>query len=167
MSADPTPAIRCERLTKQFDGTMVLEGFDLAVPAGSILGLLGPSGSGKTTALRIIAGFEKPDSGTVEIAGRVMVGPSAWVPPERRRMHPETSKSIEKTGERVLVIRFGAIGDCLRTLPAVRRLRLAKPHAEIAWAVENEVLEGNQLHALQACPRLLSFQDQNLVTSDT
>jgi len=86
MSADPTPAIRCDGLTKQFGGAAVLDGFDLVVPAGSILGLLGPSGSGKTTALRVIAGFEKPDSGSVEITGRTMVSQTAWVPPERRRV---------------------------------------------------------------------------------
>jgi len=86
MSAKPTPAIRCEGVTKQFEGTVVLDGFDLAVPAGTILGLLGPSGSGKTTALRVIAGFERPDAGSVEIAGRVMVSDSVWVPPERRRV---------------------------------------------------------------------------------
>jgi iron(III) transport system ATP-binding protein len=86
MSADPTPAIRCTGLRKQFDGTVVLDGLDLDVAAGTILGLLGPSGSGKTTALRVIAGFERPDAGSVEIAGRVMVGRGTWVPPERRRV---------------------------------------------------------------------------------
>jgi iron(III) transport system ATP-binding protein len=86
MSADRTPAILCTALTKEFGGVSVLDGFDLSVPAGAILGLLGPSGSGKTTALRMIAGFERPDSGSVEIAGRVMVGGSTWVAPERRKV---------------------------------------------------------------------------------
>jgi iron(III) transport system ATP-binding protein len=48
--------------------------------------LLGPSGCGKTTALRLIAGLERPDAGTVEVAGRTVAGPQTWVPPERRRV---------------------------------------------------------------------------------
>jgi len=86
MTVEPTPAICCHGLVKRFDGDPVLDRFSLSVSAGTILGLLGPSGSGKTTALRIIAGFERPDSGTVQIAGSTMVGPGRWVPPERRRV---------------------------------------------------------------------------------
>jgi iron(III) transport system ATP-binding protein len=47
--------------------------------------VLGPSGCGKTTLLRLVAGFEQPDAGGVEIGGRVVVGPRAWTPPESRR----------------------------------------------------------------------------------
>jgi iron(III) transport system ATP-binding protein len=58
----------------------------LEVERGEIVALLGPSGCGKTTLLRVIAGFERPDAGAVEVGGRVVAGASAWVPPERRRV---------------------------------------------------------------------------------
>jgi iron(III) transport system ATP-binding protein len=51
---------------------------------GEILALLGPSGCGKTTTLRLIAGFEQPDAGVVEIGGRIMANGSMSVPPEQR-----------------------------------------------------------------------------------
>jgi iron(III) transport system ATP-binding protein len=51
-----------------------------------MLALLGPSGCGKTTTLRLIAGFEAPDEGAVEIAGRRVASPGYSVPPERRRV---------------------------------------------------------------------------------
>ncbi len=85
MNADG-PAIRCTGVTKRYGPLTALADFDLEVPAGSILGLLGPSGSGKTTALRIVAGFEQPDSGTVEIAGRRVVDDDHMVPPEDRKV---------------------------------------------------------------------------------
>ena len=58
--------------------------FDL--PRGEILALLGPSGGGKTTTLRLIAGFETPDSGTVEVEGVLMAGRGRLVPPDQRRV---------------------------------------------------------------------------------
>ncbi len=56
----------------------------LEVREGEILTLLGPSGCGKTTTLRLIAGFEVPDEGTVEVGSRVVAGGDRWVPPEQR-----------------------------------------------------------------------------------
>jgi iron(III) transport system ATP-binding protein len=54
------------------------------VEKGEILALLGPSGSGKTTTLRLIAGFEIPDEGVVEVGGEIMANQKTFVPPERR-----------------------------------------------------------------------------------
>lgn len=90
MTPEPTPpaltAIRCRAVGKRFGETAVLDGFDLSVPSGTILGLLGPSGSGKTTVLRVIAGFERPDAGSVEIAGRIVTDAHTMIPPEKRRV---------------------------------------------------------------------------------
>ena len=69
-------------VTKAFGTTHVLRGIDLTVERGQIAALLGPSGCGKTTLLRIIAGFEAPDAGTITLAGREVVAE----PPERRRV---------------------------------------------------------------------------------
>ena len=63
-----------------------LAGVDLDVPAGSFVAVLGPSGCGKTTLLRIIAGFTNPDHGTIVLGGKTIVGPSASVSPQRRRI---------------------------------------------------------------------------------
>ena len=59
-------------VTKQFDGTPVLNGLNLEVADGELLVLLGPSGCGKTTALRMVAGLETPTAGTVSIGGNVV-----------------------------------------------------------------------------------------------
>jgi iron(III) transport system ATP-binding protein len=56
----------------------------LEVAEGEILTLLGPSGCGKTTTLRLLAGFEVPDEGTIRIRGRTVAGDRCWVPPEKR-----------------------------------------------------------------------------------
>ncbi|MHA6513633.1 ABC transporter ATP-binding protein [Tessaracoccus sp. Z1128] len=62
----------------------ILHGVSLTVPEGSTTAILGDSGSGKTTLLRAIAGFIRPTGGEVEVGGRVVTGPKAWVAPERR-----------------------------------------------------------------------------------
>ena len=62
-------AIRLTNLRKTFGDVVAVDSVDLEVADGEFLTLLGPSGSGKTTVLRMIAGFEQPTSGTIELAG--------------------------------------------------------------------------------------------------
>jgi putative spermidine/putrescine transport system ATP-binding protein len=66
---DSSVAIRLRGLTRAFGDVVAVNGVDLDVIDGEFLTLLGPSGSGKTTVLRMIAGFERPDGGTIELAG--------------------------------------------------------------------------------------------------
>ena len=64
-------AIKLDRVTKTFDGKVVaVDEVTLDIAAGEFFSLLGPSGCGKTTSLRMIAGFEHPDSGRVHVGGR-------------------------------------------------------------------------------------------------
>jgi spermidine/putrescine ABC transporter ATP-binding subunit len=66
---DGAPDIRVTGLTKTYGDVVAVDGIDLEVQAGEFFTMLGPSGSGKTTTLRMIAGFEIPDSGSIELAG--------------------------------------------------------------------------------------------------
>src|SRR5580658_4083881 len=79
-------ALEVAGLEKRFDALEVLRGVDLSVPAGSFVALLGPSGSGKTTVLRVLAGFERADAGTVCVEGAVVDDGRRVVAPERRRV---------------------------------------------------------------------------------
>jgi putative spermidine/putrescine transport system ATP-binding protein len=64
-------AIKLDQVTKTFDGrVMAVDSVTLDIAAGEFFSLLGPSGCGKTTSLRMIAGFEHPDSGRVHVGGR-------------------------------------------------------------------------------------------------
>jgi iron(III) transport system ATP-binding protein len=77
-------ALTVHGITKAFGATPVLTGVDLHVPSGSFTALLGPSGCGKTTLLRIIAGFEDPDAGTVALGDRIVTGAGRSVAARRR-----------------------------------------------------------------------------------
>ena len=76
--------VRVAGIYKRFSSQPVLQGIDLDVPAGSFTAILGPSGSGKTTLLRLIAGFDRVDSGTVTVGGQVMDDGHRFVRPQRR-----------------------------------------------------------------------------------
>ncbi len=66
---ETAPDIRLRGLVKRYGDLAAVDGIDLDVARGEFFTLLGPSGSGKTTTLRMIAGFELPDAGSVELAG--------------------------------------------------------------------------------------------------
>jgi spermidine/putrescine transport system ATP-binding protein len=72
--------VRLQGVRKSFGGRPAVDGVDLEVRRGEFFSLLGPSGCGKTTLMRLVAGFEAPDAGRIELAGRDMAG----VPPHRR-----------------------------------------------------------------------------------
>ena len=67
-------------ITKRFGTMVAVDALDLTVQPGEFLSLLGPSGCGKTTTLRMLAGFEQPDAGTITISGRPVQG----IPPYKR-----------------------------------------------------------------------------------
>jgi iron(III) transport system ATP-binding protein len=80
------PALTVEALTLDYGMLRALDEVSFSVARGSILCLLGSSGSGKSSALRLIAGLERPTSGRIVIDGEVMAAPGLFIEPERRRV---------------------------------------------------------------------------------
>jgi ABC-type Fe3+/spermidine/putrescine transport system ATPase subunit len=78
--------LEVRNLVKIFGKLTAVDNVSFKVEQGEVVTLLGPSGCGKTTTLRMIAGFEKPNAGEVEIAGRVVVATNRRInmPPEKR-----------------------------------------------------------------------------------
>lgn len=78
--------LHLEGITKHFSqmASPAVADVTLTLNQGELLALLGPSGCGKTTLLRIVAGFERPESGTVKLGERIVASPDRWVPPEQR-----------------------------------------------------------------------------------
>ena len=75
--------LRLERINKSFDGRKILEDLDLTIHENEFVTLLGPSGCGKTTTLRLIGGFELPDSGRILFDGQDIT----QLPPEKRQVN--------------------------------------------------------------------------------
>jgi ABC-2 type transport system ATP-binding protein len=102
-------------LRKAFGSQTVLDGVDLAVPAGQIFALLGPNGAGKTTLIRILATLLRPDAGTATVAGRDLLADPAGV-----------RRAISLTGQ------YAAVDDMLtgeENLRMMARLRHLPPRA--------------------------------------
>ena len=85
-ASGPAFAVQARGLRRRFGDVVAVDDVDLDVLPGEMLTVLGPSGCGKTTVLRLIAGLDSPDAGTIEIGGRRVSGAGASVPPERRRV---------------------------------------------------------------------------------
>jgi iron(III) transport system ATP-binding protein len=81
-----TLPLSVRRLRHAYGSAEILRGLDFDVRAGSTLAVLGPSGCGKSTLLRLVAGFERPAAGQIDIAGVTAVGRGSWLPPQRRRI---------------------------------------------------------------------------------
>ncbi|MEU2351110.1 ABC transporter ATP-binding protein [Modestobacter sp. NPDC049651] len=81
-TAAPGASVEFRGVHRRFGTTAALDGLDLALRPGELLALLGPSGCGKTTALRLLAGFDEPTSGSILVDGREMTG----VPARKRDM---------------------------------------------------------------------------------
>ncbi len=86
MTSGNGSVLSCTDVTRHFGEVAALDGFTLQLQAGVLMALLGPSGCGKTTALRVMAGFERPGLGEVFVGGRRVAGPGTWVEPEKRRI---------------------------------------------------------------------------------
>ena len=81
-SQDGASALVLRAVTKRFGSNIAVDSLDLTIEAGKLVSLLGPSGCGKTTTLRMVAGFESTDSGTIQIGGTNVTN----LPPHRRRL---------------------------------------------------------------------------------
>jgi iron(III) transport system ATP-binding protein len=79
-------SVQISGVAKRFGSLVAVDDVTLTVQPGSVTAVLGPSGSGKSTLLRVVAGFEVPDAGSVEIGGQPVTGPETWVEPEARRV---------------------------------------------------------------------------------
>ncbi len=113
---DRAPALWLTGLVKSYRGRRVVDGLQLAVPAGSFFGLVGPNGAGKTTTLRMVTGLLRPDAGHVEIEGIPVWGePAAQLEVKRRiGVLPEDPRLFDRLSAPALLRFTGQ----LRRLPA-------------------------------------------------
>jgi iron(III) transport system ATP-binding protein len=78
--------VRLTQVSRFFGPIRAVDGVSLHVHRGELVAVLGPSGCGKTTLLRLIAGFERPDAGSLSVGGVEMAGPGTFVDPDKRRI---------------------------------------------------------------------------------
>jgi len=78
--------IELKNITRYYGSSTAVDNVSFKVEKGEIFAILGPSGCGKTTMLRLIAGFEKPNSGEIRIDKKIVAGTDRYIPPERRHV---------------------------------------------------------------------------------
>jgi iron(III) transport system ATP-binding protein len=160
------PVVEIAALTVRYGATVAVDAVDLAVPEGELTVLVGASGCGKTSLLRAVAGFETPAAGTVTIDGRVVAGPGAWVPPERRRVamvFQEGALFPHKTVEGNVLYGLGGAPRRERRERARRALELVGM-AELADRFPDQLSGGQQqrvalARALAPAPRLVLLDE--------
>ncbi|WP_055673369.1 ABC transporter ATP-binding protein [Roseibium alexandrii] len=82
MTNTPHYDLECAGVTKNFGSFQAVKGVSFDIPSGSFFSILGPSGCGKTTLMRMIAGFDEPNSGDIKIKGKSVLG----TPPNKRNV---------------------------------------------------------------------------------
>ena len=138
-------AVELKQLHRRFGEVVALAGIDLEIATGEFVSLLGPSGCGKTTALRLVAGFDRPTSGRVVIDGKDVTD----VPPNRRDIGMVfQAYSLFPNMTAVRNVEFGLRvrkqGSTDRNRRALELLDLvglaqaADPRALLLWAVDDQ-----------------------------
>ena len=79
-------ALKIDKVTKQFGAVEAVKNISLQADEGEFITLLGPSGCGKTTTLRLLAGFDQPDSGTIRIGSEIVASENRFLPAEKRHV---------------------------------------------------------------------------------
>ena len=106
--AQEAPALELVDLVKEFRGRRVVHGLSLAVPRGSLYGLVGPNGAGKTTTLSMATGLLRPDGGTARILGH-----DVWTDPAAAKgvmgISPDGMRLFEQLSGRELLTYVGAL----------------------------------------------------------
>jgi branched-chain amino acid transport system ATP-binding protein len=115
--ADSLLVLEIESLTRAFGGLVAVNAVDLSVRRGEIVGLIGPNGSGKTTALNLISGVLRPDSGSIRFAGQEIAGM-----PTHRIAH----LGLARTFQLVRVLDGMSCGENVKAGLAFHRLAVAR-----------------------------------------
>ena len=120
-----TAAVSFSQVSRHFGAVKAVDAVDLAIAPGEFFAMLGPSGSGKTTCLRLIAGFEQPTSGHIEIFGETAEG----VPPYRR--HVNTVFQDYALFPHLDILNNVAYGLMVKGVEKSERLKLAEQALEL------------------------------------
>jgi ABC-type Fe3+/spermidine/putrescine transport system ATPase subunit len=126
----PSAILRLQSVTKRFGTVTAVDHIDLAIERGEFFALLGPSGSGKTTMLRLIAGLEQPDEGSVVIDGRDVTA----LPPYARH--------IGMVFQNFLLFPHKTAGENIVFPLRMQRLARAERDERLAWALKLMRLDG-------------------------
>src|SRR5262245_8543095 len=123
-----------DHLSMSFGDVMAVDHVSLSVAEGETVVLLGPSGCGKTTLLRLIAGFNRPKSGSIRIAGITIASPTVMVPPEKR--------SLSMVFQSYAVWPHKTVFENLAYGLRLRRLAAATINAKVTDALATARMEG-------------------------
>jgi len=163
----PGETLRASAVSRSFEGVQALRDVTLELRRGEIVGLIGPNGAGKSTLVNVLSGFDRPTTGTVELAGRDV---TRWTPHRRGRQglartfqhsHAFRSFSVRENVEvAALGVRSGSREARRRTDELLRRVRLAahadRPAATLPHGDERRL---GLARALATDPRFLLLDE--------